>query len=47
MTEGDPQRLPKLELSDTVYKVIRYSVFKEIKIRLNDTCNRGFPGGQW
>ena len=32
-----------MELSDTVYKVIRCSVFKEIKIRLNCTCNRGFP----
>ena len=34
-----------MELPDIVYTVIRYSVFKEIKIRLNYTCNRGFARG--
>lgn len=34
-TEGDQQRLVKSELPDTTDKAIRYTVFKEIKTRLN------------
>lgn len=34
-TEGDPQRLAKLDLPDPVDKEIRHTVFKEIKTRLS------------